>query len=460
MRHLWLWSIIGLASWKLVNAAEYAAVLNIHGLGHDRLGQLQDDARVQWHIEAGNELLIATTHATVIDVIAHDYGAPKIRTLGKLARDEVFFREHACLEERKLAAHGVLGGFELMRAPASLVRSSLAYSDKLIPAPINGALSIAIANQKPSDRSAKDQRSAVVQSIVNQVSADRWRSNVQALSGFNRNTFNEDINNAHDWIFGRFQSLGLNTQSFSFDISAETCEGTPAITRKNPIGIKLGTLLPNEWIVIGAHYDSRNVNGCESTGVQPGANDNASGCAAVIELAQVFQNQPTARTLVFTCFAGEEQGLLGSKQYVQALQSSPSMDIQKVKLMINLDMIGHDPNNIQEARIETLFSAQFLYPIFASAAARYAPELSLIQTSTTFAYSDHWYFLQANVPAIFTWENGAGIYPQYHTSADLLPNMTNANSLARGIMRMDAAVIAEQAIEVRLFSNGFENTGN
>jgi Peptidase family M28 len=430
-----------------------SAVLNISQLGPERLAALQADARVKWSIEAGTELLIAVENIEQAEALAEQHHVSLKRHLAPLDRDELYFREHACLEDRKMPAVDVLGGFELLRAPASLVKTNLLYNNRLIALPDSNVLSFAVANRAPTIE-PKALRSGNIQALVDRISATRWRNAVQALSGFNRNTFNEEINQAHDWIFGQFAALGLGTQSFEYAIGANVCSGSEALTRRNPIGVKLGLTRPQEWIVIGAHYDSRNVNRCEDAGVQPGANDNASGCAGVLELAAAFQNVQTERTLVFTCFSGEEQGLLGSNQYVNALIASG--DIAKVKLMVNLDMLGHDPEVIQKARIETTPSAQNLYPIFANAAQLYAPELTLIQATTTFAYSDHWYFLQAGVPAIFTWEDGAAIYPQYHTEQDTLSNMTNANNLARGILRMDAAVIAEQAQLAKLFVDGFE----
>jgi Peptidase family M28 len=430
-----------------------AAVLNIAQLGPERLAVLQADARVRWSIEAGTELLIAVENIGQAETLATDFNVPLKRRLAPIDRGELYFREHACLEDRKLPSVDVLGGFELLRAPASLVKTNLLYNDRLIALPDSNVLSYAAANRAPSLQ-PKALRSGNIQALVDRISALRWRNAVLSLSGFNRNTFNEELNQAHDWIFGQFAALGLNTQSFEYAIGANVCPGSQALTRRNPIGVKLGVSRPNEWIVIGAHYDSRNINRCEGAGVQPGANDNASGCAGVLELAAAFQDVQTERTLVFTCFSGEEQGLLGSNQYVNSLIASG--DIGKVKLMVNLDMLGHDPEFIQKARIETLVGAQNLYPIFANAAQLYAPELTLIQATTTAAYSDHWYFLQAGVPAIFTWEDGAAIYPQYHTELDTLSNMTNASNLAGGILRMDAAVIAGQAQLVNLYADGFE----
>lgn len=192
-----------------------------------------------------------------------------------------------------------------------------------------------------------------------------------------------------------------------------------------------------------------------SANPQPGANDNATGCAGVIELARAFQGVATARTLVFTCFAGEEQNLAGSLRWVQALMAQGTFT--RVRHMVNLDMIGHAVNANLDTRVETTQQQQAVLAQYVAAAATYAPELNVITSTNTQAYSDHWHFVSQGVPGAFTWENGAGgIYPQYHQSTDVPSAMQRSRELAGGILKMDAAVIAQVAGQGALFRDGFE----
>lgn len=128
--------------------------------------------------------------------------------------------------------------------------------------------------------------------------------------------------------------------------------------------------------------------------------------------------------------------------------------------MINLDMIGHAVDDTLAARAETTptFAAELAR--YADAAALYAPELALILSTGTQAYSDHWPFIERGIPAMFTWENGAGIYPHYHRATDLPQNMARAQALGGGILRMDAAVLAGLAtlLPPVLFADGFESS--
>ncbi len=112
----------------------------------------------------------------------------------------------------------------------------------------------------------------------------------------------------------------------------------------NVIGILEGTdpQLKNEAIIIGAHYDHLGRGGAgslaaNSTDIHYGADDNASGTSAVLELARQFaKSKNNKRTIIFMAFGGEEEGLLGSKYYV----NNPVWPLDKTIAMINLDMVG------------------------------------------------------------------------------------------------------------------------
>ena len=112
----------------------------------------------------------------------------------------------------------------------------------------------------------------------------------------------------------------------------------------NVIGVLEGTdaVLKNEVVIIGAHYDHLGKGGmgslaADSIEIHHGADDNASGVATVLELARQFaKEKKNKRTIVFAAFGGEEEGLLGSKFYV----NNPSFPLDKTVAMINLDMVG------------------------------------------------------------------------------------------------------------------------
>lgn len=134
------------------------------------------------------------------------------------------------------------------------------------------------------------------------------------------------------------------------DPTAPTAKPAPeARSAYNVIGILDGhdKVLKNEAIVIGAHYDHLGRGGqgslaANSTEIHHGADDNASGTAAIIELARQFaREKKNKRTIIFIAFSGEEDGLFGSKYYV----NNPVFPLDKTVAMINLDMVGRLKDN-------------------------------------------------------------------------------------------------------------------
>ncbi len=102
---------------------------------------------------------------------------------------------------------------------------------------------------------------------------------------------------------------------------------------RNVAGFVRGRELPDEYVVVGAHFDAR---GTVKGKIQPGADDNASGVAMLIELARVFAKAPARRSVVFVSFDCEEDGLLGSKEYVKGKVQDP----KDVVAFFVFDLIG------------------------------------------------------------------------------------------------------------------------
>lgn len=426
-------------------------VLNIQGLGAERLSKLKSDQSIQWSVELGNELLIAPRDDARKTWLQQPGARPGPK---RLSPDTIRVRDHVCAHHESPPALGVVGGYELLRVDSEATERRFPAHVLGHKVPASGVVGRAVANERiPAKAIPVDAR---VQALVNQVNPDRWFQTVTELAAFNRNSFAPDLNNARDYIQSQFAAAGLGTELFPFTTPGTACNPTlPNASNFNVIGRKLGTSLPDEWIIIGAHYDSRNAARCDGAAqAQPGANDNASGCAGVIELARIFQNVETSRTMIFTCFAGEEQGLYGSWRYGQSLEANG--DVSKVKHMLNLDMIGYAADDSLLTRLETSTTFSALYDYYTERAATYAPELTLLRGTGSISFTDHSYFLEIGIPSMFTWENGAAIYPHYHRTTDLPANMTRAKPLAHGILKMDTAVLADQAGLSDGFSDGFE----
>ena len=182
----------------------------------------------------------------------------------------------------------------------------------------------------------------------------------------------------------------------------------------NVIGILPGrdARLRDEAVVIGAHYDHLGRGGQgslapEATGrVHPGADDNASGVAAMLGLARAFvEAGGVHRTLVFAAFAGEEMGLLGSAHYVRR----PAHPLERTVLMLNLDMVGR-------LRERTLYvsgvdSGTGLRALVQAQAGG----LTLSMRGDPYGPSDHASFYAAGRPVLFLF---TGAHADYHRPTD------------------------------------------
>jgi len=200
---------------------------------------------------------------------------------------------------------------------------------------------------------------------------------------------------------------------------------------QNVLGVVEGTdaRLRNEVVVVGAHYDH---DGEAFGQIWYGADDNGSGTAALLELAEAFGQgaQRPARSILLSAWAGEEKGLLGSRYYID----HPAFPLDRTITMFQMDMIGrnedHPGNRSQQVPEERAQENTNSLNVLGTA---FSPDLKTIiarvneQVGLTlhFRYdfgaedlmrrSDQWSFLQRGIPAIFFF---AGLHPDYHTPRD------------------------------------------
>ena len=138
-----------------------------------------------------------------------------------------------------------------------------------------------------------------------------------------------------------FQEFTINTAVLRNPHAGEDAEGEKLLS-KNVAGLLQGNGESDELIIVGAHYDHLGYGEFgslyrgEQQRIHNGADDNASGTAGVLELAQYFSKNRIDKDILFLAFSGEEMGLLGSAHYVD----KPTVDLENAIAMINMDMIG------------------------------------------------------------------------------------------------------------------------
>lgn len=238
-----------------------------------------------------------------------------------------------------------------------------------------------------------------------------------------RNAFNyNNLEKAADYVAKQFISYGYDIKFQEYVVGNKRV--------KNIIAVKSGIKLPNEIIVVGAHYDS-----C----FNPGADDNASGIAGLLELARMMINKDVDRTIEFIAFVNEEPPFfkteeMGSRIYAKEAR----VENKNIKAVIIFDLIGFYSNKIFSQRYPII--AGLFFPnkgnfigVFGNFKSRYlATEITKIFKSnysfpiTSIAldfipgidFSDHWSFWKEGYSAVMISDTAFLRHKNYHKSTD------------------------------------------
>jgi Zn-dependent M28 family amino/carboxypeptidase len=239
-----------------------------------------------------------------------------------------------------------------------------------------------------------------------------------------RGTSTDDEKKAADYIASEFKKLKLspgNASSYFYEFSYKKSNnphdtGTADAPQKKGINV-LGYLnndAPNT-IVIGAHYDHlglghdhNSLDANPEGKIHNGADDNASGTAGVIELANYFANNKTKEkyNFLFMCFSGEELGLLGSKKWCE----KPTIDLKSINYMINLDMIGR-LNDEKKLVVYGVGTSPVWVPLMDSIKS----EFSIKKDSSGIGPSDQTSFYLKDIPVLHFF---TGQHSDYHKPDD------------------------------------------
>ncbi|UXI69975.1 M28 family metallopeptidase [Tahibacter amnicola] len=423
----------------------HLTIVDIRRASTAEVDDLRNAPGVRWWLEMGDRLILAGDEAPGV-VQRSPYTV--LGEVDDVAMEQLALRARGCKEHSDapgaMLARG--GRWELRQLGENEAMPGDTHGEWLAVKP-----NTVIARQYRPDAKAVMAADPTILPVVNAVSSARWFADVQTLAGWDRSSYGTtSLNAARDWIGTQFTALGLTvtTPSFTMPYNGNT------ITRHNVIGTWTGTTRPQEWIIVGAHYDSRNST-ITSTTNTPGAEDNASGCAGVIELARVLLPHRPQRSILFMCYAGEEQGLYGSEAHVASLQQNG--DIAKVKSVVIMDMIGYSADNQLDATFESDAAFSSYLDRFGAAAATYVPSLTVTLSTNPFG-SDHMPYLEADKETLLAIETDYGIYPYYHRSTDTPQNMgVNAQAMGSAILKTNAAMLAELTGSTdRLFADGFQ----
>ena len=253
-------------------------------------------------------------------------------------------------------------------------------------------------------------------SVVQQCSQGNITSNLTSFESLGlkrRGTLALDT--TFNWLQSKYLSFGYSANQIAED--SYTYTGSSSVC-KNLIVTKIGTVYPNTYIIVCGHYDS--IGGT-------GTNDNGSGLVSILETARLLRSIPTEYSIKFINFSGEEDGLYGSKHYVNTIVNgtTPKMNI---RLIINIDEVGgvaglinntitceRDTNNYPSTNnaLSTAMTNELI-----ACVGLYSP----LNAFLSYAYASDYMSFQANNETI------TGLFEtnettHKHTNTDLLINM-------------------------------------
>ena len=269
---------------------------------------------------------------------------------------------------------------------------------------------------------------AWIQDLVNQVSRESFEADITHLISYpTRFSTSTHYADAAIWARGQLEAMNYSTQLQSITVNGSKSH--------NVIADKLGSGIGTQDIVlVTAHLDSINHKG-GPLAIAPGADDNGSGSAGLLQIARVFQNHPSVHDLRFVLFGGEEQDLSGSKQFVANL-SAPEQ--QRIRAIVNMDMIGFLNSTSPSVLLEGAPLSQNVIDGLITAATTYT-QLT-VQTSLIPHDSDHVPFIDRRIPAVLTIEGSDDANDKIHSSNDTIDRINY--ELALEILRMNVAFTA------------------
>jgi hypothetical protein len=279
-----------------------------------------------------------------------------------------------------------------------------------------------------------------IANLINQVQTDRLILHVSSLVDMGTRHVNSSyttpgrgIGGARDYLLNEFNQIAAASQGIFRVIPQDFTVNYNGVvsTATNIFGIIPGNEIGGGVIVVGAHYDSITIVPEEAPVFAPGANDNASGVAALLELARILSQRPHRSTIILIAFSAEEIGREGSKIFIDQYVRASNLD---VRAMINMDIIGSntsangqiDPTSLRMFSDEPNNSpSRQLARSLALLGQQYVPDLRVFVETTVDRpgrYSDHMSFSEAGYPAVRVIETLEETERQ-HTDRDIIDDI-------------------------------------
>lgn len=408
---------------KNTETSIHSVVVDISKLPRATIEAIKLKRGLHWWSEFGNDLLMSVEEKALGEIkISHNLDIkghwpkldPRLLTVAIAAHSQHTPQGYTLLLKS--------GRLSLLKRTGDQVAES-SWSFQMIPfVPNTVYVRSGKLDSKPKIWS-KTQESLAKKAMAD-VDPVRWYLDVGTLTNWNRHVSSVDVVSARDWIKGEFDELKPTSSTLQkFNVMGRDAWNVIANFDAGP---------GRDIYIICGHYDAISERPSEAA---PGAEDNATGAAGVLELARVFSAARKNASLVFVAFSGEEQGLVGSKAFVRSLDSSTR---SRIKGVLNMDMIGYSKDDSEDVLLESSSRFKSLVDHFA-AAASLIDGLNYFITYNPYG-SDHMPFIDAGIPAILTIDNDWGDYPSYHRTSDTIDKVSR--DMGAAILRMNAGALA------------------
>ena len=278
-----------------------------------------------------------------------------------------------------------------------------------------------------------------IREMLDQVNMDSLEATVQHLQDYGHRLWNsENAYAASDWIAGRMEALGLEVEQQPFYANTWMGSGNAA---PNVIGIQRGTLYPDTYVVCGSHFDSFSYQAMYGGGAAPGADDNATGVASVLESARIMTQYEFEYSIIYCAYGCEEMGLYGSEAYASRCQEQ------------GMDIIGYFNNDMNGYLYGDQIHIDCIYPnsvepigaYYRNVGEVYYPELPIQHVNFNDGDSDHTSFNNHGYMGIYPFEDYQNYSPYIHTTNDLIGLSVTSFEMSQQYCQMNIACLAEIA---------------
>ena len=281
------------------------------------------------------------------------------------------------------------------------------------------------------------EESPTIRNLMNAVSADSLNANIEHLSSYHTRRYDSRfIYDVQDWLVSRYKSFGADTVMLH-DFEVPYFEQG---TADNIIAVKWGTKTPQEYVICGAHYDSWNADGYDPDTIRsPGADDNASGVAGILETARLLSPYTFDRTVIFANWCAEEIGLVGSAAYAHDC-AAQDMDIVGY---FNLDMTGYLAEG-SDIHVNLMFTSQdsLLGQYFINLSRVYYPDMRIWQDWLPWGDSDYSSFNRNGYAAVHPFEDVRESSPFIHPRHDVLVLTVNNLEQCKRFTELNLGAVA------------------